>query len=91
MFVTALMLRLGEMAFWSCRNDKTAQLDKQLPKGSVGDPELEVRILGVSFQEITQALVEEWKMGDDLKAALAPGHKPSKQTLAVLLVTAQAI
>ncbi len=84
-FITSLLLHVGEMAFWTSRSDITNKLDEKLEKGSVGDAQLEQSLLGSTMKEITKAIAEEWQLGDHLQAALSPGHRPSKSTEAVLL------
>lgn len=84
-FITSLLLHVGEMAFWSCKNDIVEKLDKQLDAKSSGDAQLEHDILGTSMNAISQALAEEWKLGGHVREALSPGHHPSQATEAVLL------
>ncbi|MFT5693070.1 MAG: HD-like signal output (HDOD) protein [Oceanicoccus sp.] len=84
-FITSLLLHVGEMAFWTSRTDATHKLDEQLEKGSAGNPELEQTLLGSTMKEITRAIADDWKLGSNLQEALTPGHKPSKSTEAVLL------
>ncbi len=84
-FITSLLLHVGEMAFWSCRDKSVEQLDKQLAVKSAGNPELEGKLLGCSMKDITRALAEEWQLGSQLQDALNPGLNPSQATSAVLL------
>ncbi|WP_101759462.1 HDOD domain-containing protein [Oceanicoccus sp. KOV_DT_Chl] len=84
-FITSLLLHVGEMAFWSTKGDAVEQLDSKLDAGSCGDPQLEQQLLGSSMREITRALAEEWQLGSRLQEALDPGMHPSKATEAVLL------
>jgi len=84
-FITSLLLHVGEMAFWTSRSKTNAQLDKNLPKSSTGDAAIEQDLLGCTMKDITKALAEQWQLGSQVQAALTPGHNPSKATEAVLL------
>lgn len=84
-FITSLLLHVGEMAFWTSRSAITGKLDQKLKKGSTGDAEIEQALLGSTMKEITKSIAEEWQLGSNLQSALAPGHTPSKSTEAVLL------
>lgn len=84
-FITSLLLHVGEMAFWSSKNAVVDQLDSQLDPHSGGDPQLEEEVLGTSMKAIGQALAEEWQLGGHVREALSPGSSPSKATEAVLL------
>lgn len=85
-FITALLLHVGDMAFWSMKGQYVNLLDGAL--NTTGEPcneALEEKILGSSLKDVGIALVDEWNLGDDLKEVLSPGHKPSMRTQAVLL------
>lgn len=84
-FVTSLLLHVGEMAFWSCKSESAELLDQSLSADSGGDASLETKLLGSSMKDITRALAEEWQLGDHLQEALSPGAQPSQATEAVLL------
>lgn len=84
-FITSLLLHVGEMAFWSSRSKASALLDKNLPKSSTGDAKIERDLLGCSIKDISTALAVQWQLGAQVQAALVPGHSPSQATQAVLL------
>lgn len=84
-FITSLLLHIGEMAFWSSKTNTAERLDKAMDKDSVGDAALETELLGSSMKDITKALAESWHLGPRLQEALTPGFHPSKSTEAVLL------
>jgi HD-like signal output (HDOD) protein len=84
-FITTLLLHLGDMAFWSCKGDHSDNLDDQLDSNRASDAELEKQVLGASIKAISQSLAQQWDMGPALREALDPPHKPSQQTQAVLL------
>ena len=85
-FITALLLHVGDMAFWSMKGEYANLLDGAL--STIGEPssvQLEKKVLGTSLKEVGIALANDWNLGDDLKEVLSPGHKPSLRTQAVLL------
>ena len=84
-FITSLLLHVGEMAFWSCKADAVDNLDKQLEAKSAGDAALESQLLGSSMLDISRALAEEWQLGSHVQAALTPSPHPDTSTEAVLL------
>jgi len=84
-FITSLLLHVGEMAFWASRSEANGLLDKHLPKSSTGDAAIEQDLLGCSMKDISKALAEMWQLGSHVQAALTPGHNPNKATEAVLL------
>ncbi len=84
-FITSLLLHVGEMAFWSGQGAAADKLDNVLDETSAGNAELETEMLGSTMKEITIALAQEWQLGPRLQEALMPGGYPSKATEAVLL------
>ena len=85
-FITALLLHVGDMAFWSMKGQYAKLLDGALSNsGDITNPKLESKVLGTSLKEVGTALADVWNLGDDLKEVLSPGHKPSMRTQAVLL------
>ncbi|MBL4827517.1 MAG: HDOD domain-containing protein [Spongiibacteraceae bacterium] len=84
-FITALLLHIGDMAFWSSRGKFATLLDKTLEPQSASNADVERKVLGTSIKDISIALANEWLLGDELLSALTPGHHPSTATQAVLL------
>ena len=84
-FITSLLLHVGELAFWSCKNEIVDKLDSQLDAKSSGDSHLEQEMLGTSMNAISEALAEDWSLGEHVREALNPGRHPSDATEAVLL------
>ena len=83
-FVAALLLHVGDMAFWSCRGTQIGELE-QLLSDQHGNESYERRILGTSMREITQQLVKLWQLGDTLEEALQDGDCDSIGAQAVRL------
>lgn len=84
-FITSLLMHVGEMAFWSCKNKVVDKLDRELDAHSSGDTQTEQDVLGTSMKSISQALAEAWSLGEHVREALNPGGHPSAATEAVLL------
>jgi HD-like signal output (HDOD) protein len=84
-FITGLLLHVGDMAFWSSRSKNTKVLDEKLEPKSGSNPDIERELLGSTIKDISIALANEWALGDELLDALSPGSEPSKATQAVLL------
>ncbi|MDX1756254.1 MAG: HDOD domain-containing protein [Marinobacter sp.] len=78
-FIGALLMNIGELAFWSCDTDQAAELEQQLLQG---EPELEAQksVLHCSFAEITRGLVDAWALGPFIRDVVAPGQARSPAT-----------
>jgi len=83
-FVAALLLHVGDMAFWSCRGTQIGELEHLLADQH-GDERAERRVLGTSMREITQQLVKLWQLGEILDEALQDGECDSIGAQAVRL------
>jgi hypothetical protein len=83
-FVAALLLHVGDMAFWSCRGTQIGELE-QLLANQHGNEDYERRVLGTSMREITQQLARLWQLGDTLGEALQDGECDSIGAQAVRL------
>lgn len=83
-FVAALLLHVGDMAFWSCRGSQIGELEHQLADQH-GNEDAERRVLGTSLREITRQLARVWQLGDTLDEALQEGECDSVAAQAVRL------
>jgi len=83
-FIAALLFRLGELAFWSCRGEQMSELEAVLGDNS-GDQSAEQQVLGTTLQEITRQLAVAWQMGPTLLGAVAEGAAASPAAQAVRL------
>jgi len=62
-FIAALLMNLGQMAFWCFAGEEGEQLDKALINSPQRDPqEVEREVLGFRLSSLTTALAEEWKL-----------------------------
>lgn len=84
-FITALMMHVGDMVFWSTKSEYAEELNRRLGDGEASNPELEQSILGTTIKDISLGLSKEWCLGPDVDEVLSPGHKPSMRAQAVLL------
>lgn len=60
-FIAALLYRVGHMVFWCFSDDEGIALDAMLRPG-VDDPLSERAVLGFSLGQLSQVLVEDWKL-----------------------------
>ncbi|MCL7942549.1 HDOD domain-containing protein [Marinobacter sp. ATCH36] len=76
-FIGALLMNIGELAFWSCETDQANDLETKL---RAGEPPVEAQkdVLHTTFAEITRGLVEAWSLGPFIKEVVAPGQANSK-------------
>lgn len=81
-FVAALLLRIGEMAFWAAAEEEAAAIERMTRTGaSLADAEM--RVLGFHLEDLTRRLVEEWKLGGLLENAVT--GKPDPRVASVRL------
>jgi HD-like signal output (HDOD) protein len=72
-FIAALLMHVGDMAFWSCRGEQMNELERIL--GDRRDnAAYEHSVLGTTLREITQQLAQVWQLGDTLNEALQDGE-----------------
>lgn len=74
-FIAALLVSLGRMAFW-CFADKVdaeagSALRQAMADGQTSDPDAERRILGFTLNELTLALNREWHLSHLLDTTLS--------------------
>ena len=68
-FIAALLLHVGDMAFWSCRGEQMQELERILGM-QPSNSDYERSVLGTTLREITQQLASLWQLGDTLQEAL---------------------
>lgn len=88
-FIAALLVSLGRMAFW-CFADQVdpeagAALRQLMPEGETSNREAERRVLGFTLEELTLALNREWHLSNLLEATLADdaGQNPRVSNIAL--------
>ena len=60
-FIAGLLFRVGHVVFWCVSEDEGVALDALVRSGSE-DPSAEKAVLGFSLVQLSQALVEEWRL-----------------------------
>lgn len=76
-FIGALLMNIGELAFWSCETEQASELETELRAG-VAPVEAQKSVLHTTFAEITRGLVDAWSLGPFIKEVVAPGQANSK-------------
>ena len=76
-FIGALLMNIGELAFWSCDTEQAAELEKAL---KLGEPPVDAQknVLHSTFTDITRGLVEAWSLGPFIKEVVSAGKANSK-------------
>lgn len=83
-FISALLARVGEMAFW-CFGDEAAQsLDTALATGVKPDV-AESEVLGFRLRQISVGLAREWRLGSLLVNTLERGESGGDRESSVIL------
>jgi HD-like signal output (HDOD) protein len=72
-FIAALLYRLGHLVFWCFAEEEGAALEAMVKSGTE-DLIAEKAVLGFSLAQLSQALVDDWKLSPLLKD-LYRGHK----------------
>lgn len=69
-FIAALLMRVGEMAFWCFGGDQAQALDRCMAQSPMPEEEAQHLVLGFSLRNLSIGLVREWKLGSLVIAAL---------------------
>ncbi len=83
-FVAALLLHAGDLAFWSARGSEMTLLEARLSERR-NDDDCERAVLGTTLKEVTRELAGLWGMSDTLIAALEEGVASDAAVRAVQL------
>ncbi|WP_394132528.1 HDOD domain-containing protein [Marinobacter nauticus] len=75
-FIGALLMNIGELAFWSCETEQASELEERLRLEEL-PVEAQKAVLHTTFTEITRGLVDAWSLGPFIKEVVAPGKANS--------------
>ena len=78
-FIGALLMNIGELAFWSCETDQANELEQRLRLDEAPVP-AQKAVLHSTFTEITRGLVEAWSLGPFIRDVVSPGPANSPGT-----------
>ena len=75
-FIGALLMNIGELAFWACETEQADELELELRSGT---PPVEAQksILHSTFPEITRGLAEAWALGPFMRDVVSSGRANS--------------
>lgn len=75
-FIGALLMNIGELAFWSCETEQATELEQRL---RLEEPPIDAQkaVLHSTFTEITRGLVDAWALGPFIKDVVSPGQANS--------------
>ncbi|WP_228257381.1 HDOD domain-containing protein [Marinobacter sp. NP-4(2019)] len=75
-FIGALLMNIGELAFWSCETAQATELEQRL---RLEEPPVDAQkaVLHSTFTEITRGLVDAWALGPFIKDVVSPGQANS--------------
>lgn len=83
-FISALLARVGEMAFWCFGDEGAAALDAALTRGVPADV-AEDDVLGFRLRQISVGLAREWRLGGLLVSTLERGEQGGDRESSVIL------
>jgi len=69
-FVAALLMQIGNMAFWCSDNEATTRLNEALKASDAPTEQIEQETLGFPLHSLTKSLSKEWGLGQILQDAL---------------------
>jgi len=69
-FVAALLMNVGKVAFW-CSNSPSAAKIQELLKANVNPSDAERKVLGFTLDELGNKLSQSWRLGGLIEAAIA--------------------
>ncbi|SFR66986.1 HD-like signal output (HDOD) domain, no enzymatic activity [Marinobacter daqiaonensis] len=76
-FIGALLMNIGELAFWSCDTEQAAELEQRLRDG-VPPVEAQKAVLHSTFAEITRGLAEAWALGPFIRDVVSSNRAGSQ-------------
>lgn len=62
-FIAALLQHMGELAFWGCGGATADELGDLLAEPGMDAATAVQRVLGTSFNQLTQGLIKSWNLG----------------------------
>lgn len=76
-FIGALLMNIGELAFWACDTEQASELELALRSG-MPPVEAQKTILHSTFPEITRGLAEAWALGPFIRDVVSSGRANSE-------------
>jgi HD-like signal output (HDOD) protein len=70
-FVTSLLSRIGNMAFWAFASDEQAAFLDQLLQEGMDEAKAERKVLGFALTDLTKDLSQKWALSESLNTFLA--------------------
>ncbi len=75
-FIGALLMTIGELAFWACDTEQAGELAQRLRAGE--DPtDAQKAVLHTTFPEITRGLAEAWALGPFIRDVVSANRANS--------------
>lgn len=84
-FISALLLRIGALAFWCFAGEEGEQLDVALREPGSTPEQAQRSVLGFSLKELSQGLAKEWALSELLQDSLAGKRGDDPRNRNVLL------
>lgn len=84
-FIAALLMRVGEMAFWCFGGASAQRLDALLAAGKLSAEEAQQAALGFNLRQLSLGLAREWRLGSLLVDVLEARSRPGVDEQAVQL------
>lgn len=84
-FIAALLMRVGEMAFWCFGGASAQRLDALLAAGKLSADEAQQAALGFHLRQLSLGLARDWRLGSLLIDVLEGRSRPAVDEQAVLL------
>lgn len=75
-FIGALLMTIGELAFWACDTEQAGELEARL-RGGEPSTEAQKAVLHTTFPEITRGLAEAWSLGPFIHDVVSSGKANS--------------
>jgi HD-like signal output (HDOD) protein len=84
-FISALLYRFGELAFWCFAGEAGDELDRALRDDPQFPGDVEQALLGFRLNQLTVALTRDWRVSPLLQSVLKGGYpKRSREQIVVL-------
>lgn len=84
-FVAALLLNIGHIAFWCSHSKQAAQVNDLIEKKKLAAQDAEKQILGFTLQDLGKKLSKSWRLGGLIEESICRSQTNDRRTQIVLM------
>ncbi len=84
-FVAALLLNIGHIAFWCSHSKQATQVNDLIAKKKIPAPDAEKQILGFTLQDLGKKLSKSWRLGGLIEESICRPQLTNRRIQIVLM------